>query len=257
MRLVGVLVVVWLSADAATHGALRLLPLYTNAAVPPIVLKGDAVWTQALRASGQNTKQEVAHQATPATWEEIKEAVRLEPVQSIRMALLIAWLTRARGGVSPQWGKINRRPAQEGPGTSSRVSSRSLSPQGGRRCQDGQCPEAHHRAGDRRGVLTYSQQMGATKLRGPSLVPTHYACRSLAAFLLRRRLRLHHLFISLSFYLSFFIAFYIICSIFRCFVLFFLVCEGTTNARAQRAYSERALRNTHLLDSLDLLSSEK
>jgi len=83
---------------AATHGALRLLPLYTNAAVPPIVLKGDVVWTQALRAAGQNTKQEVAHQATPATWEEIKEAIRLEPVQSIRMALLIAWLTCARGG---------------------------------------------------------------------------------------------------------------------------------------------------------------
>lgn len=82
---------------ATAHGALRLLPLYTDS-MQPVYLKHSEIWMQALKAAGREARQQVPNQPTAATWAQVHKAIELEPERATRMALLIAWLTCGRGG---------------------------------------------------------------------------------------------------------------------------------------------------------------
>ena len=82
---------------ASTHGALRLLPLYT-AAPHTILLKQDPTWVMAMRAAGQKARQQQPNQPKAATLEQVRRAVELCPQVAVQNALRLSWLTAGRGG---------------------------------------------------------------------------------------------------------------------------------------------------------------
>lgn len=82
---------------ANAHGALRLLPLYVENELP-VLMKESVIWMQAMKAAAKSAKQMPPRQPTAATWSEVATAIKAEPVVSIRMAVLMTWLTFGRGG---------------------------------------------------------------------------------------------------------------------------------------------------------------
>lgn len=82
---------------ANAHGALRLLPLYVEKELP-VLMRESVIWTQAMKAAAKCAKQMPPQQPTAATWAEVAQAVKSEPVVAIKMAVLMAWLTFGRGG---------------------------------------------------------------------------------------------------------------------------------------------------------------
>ena len=91
---------------AATQGALRLLPLYSSCN-ETIDLRDNPMWAQAMRTARRETQCEVGYQPKAISADDLKEAVNREPLQDVRMALVTAWATAARGGCTLQLRKAN------------------------------------------------------------------------------------------------------------------------------------------------------
>ena len=89
-----------LTRMAATQGALRLLPLYSGHET--IDLRDNPMWAQAMRTARRETQCEVGYQPKAITAEDLRAAVAKEPSQNVRMALVMAWATAARGGCTLQ-----------------------------------------------------------------------------------------------------------------------------------------------------------
>ncbi len=94
-----------LTKMAATQGALRLLPLYSNS--PSIDLRDNPMWLQAMRTARRETQCEIGHQPKALSVEDMKQAVAKEANHNIRAALITAWLTAARGGCTLQLRREN------------------------------------------------------------------------------------------------------------------------------------------------------
>ena len=82
---------------ATTHGALRLLPLYSSAPYA-ILLKQDPTWVMAMRATGQKARQQHPNQPKAATGEQVRLAVDSCPLPAVKNALRLSWRTAGRGG---------------------------------------------------------------------------------------------------------------------------------------------------------------
>ncbi len=102
---------------ATAHGALRLLPLYTEGELP-VLMRESVTWMSAMKAAAKMAKQHPPTQPTAATWKEVEEAISKETQTSVKMALLITWLTCGRGGdvllLKPSDVEITTRPSKEG-----------------------------------------------------------------------------------------------------------------------------------------------
>jgi len=82
---------------ASTQGALQLLPLYTKAPAS-IELKSSPEWRQTMRTCTRKANEEIGYQPKPATFADIERAMEEADTPRLKWALLIAWLTAARGG---------------------------------------------------------------------------------------------------------------------------------------------------------------
>lgn len=80
----------------SAQGALAALPLYRHA--PSVNLQQCVIWRQAIRGATIRAKQELPNQPEPATWPMIQQALKEEPSLPIRAAIIIMWMTCARGG---------------------------------------------------------------------------------------------------------------------------------------------------------------
>lgn len=90
-----------LTRMAAIQGALRLLPLYARHH-HPIDLRNDPTWTQAMRTVRRETQCETAFQPRAASPSDIRLAVERESNLQTQCALIVAWITAARGGCTLQ-----------------------------------------------------------------------------------------------------------------------------------------------------------
>jgi integrase len=82
---------------ASVQGALRCLPLYAVEAA--VVLAGVPVWDQAMRAARRNQVEEIGSHPAPATEEEVVTLLERQEVDpSLRLAVLLAWISAARVG---------------------------------------------------------------------------------------------------------------------------------------------------------------
>ena len=102
---------------ATAHGALRLLPLYTEGELP-VMMRESVTWMSAMKGAAKMAKQHPPTQPTAATWREVEEAISKEPNRAVRMALLLTWLTSGRGGdvllLKPSHVELTDRRSKEG-----------------------------------------------------------------------------------------------------------------------------------------------
>ena len=82
---------------ATLQGCLVNLPLYRQG-VPPVLLRNSPEWGMGLKGAGNAGKASVPSQPMPLTLQLLKEAIALEPMKAVRVALELAWISAARGG---------------------------------------------------------------------------------------------------------------------------------------------------------------
>jgi integrase len=82
---------------ASMQGALRCLPLYAVEAA--VILAGLPVWDQAMRAARRSQVEEIGSHPPPAEEDEVVALLGKQEVDpSLRLAVLLAWLSAARVG---------------------------------------------------------------------------------------------------------------------------------------------------------------
>lgn len=82
---------------ATLQGCLVNLPLYRQG-VPPVLLRNSPEWGMGLKGAGNAGKASIPSQPMPLTLQLLKEAIALEPIKAVRVALELAWISAARGG---------------------------------------------------------------------------------------------------------------------------------------------------------------